>query len=100
MSVMSFQEMVDSKDLKAYLCHRCYNKANKCVDLIDEVRQVAGDILNMASKPTVLPSAVVPRRKRPASSRVDPAVHTTGSDVLSGDPASLGELTHQYSRIV
>ena len=77
-----------------------YNKAKKCVDLIDEVRQVAGDILNMASKLTVLPSAVVPRRKRPASSRVDPAIHTTCSDVHSGDSESLRELTHQYSRIV
>jgi len=71
-----------------------------CGFLIDEVKQVAGGILNMASKLTALPSAVAPRRKRPASSRVDPAVHITGSDVHSGDSESLGELTHQCSRIV
>jgi len=26
-------------DSKANLCHHCYNKAKKCVDLIDDVRQ-------------------------------------------------------------
>lgn len=96
-SVMSFQEMVDSKDSKAYLCHHCYSKAKKCADLIDEVRLVAGDLLNMASKLTTLPlPAVQSRRKRPASNRDDPVVHSTGSNEQQ-QSESLGKLVTPVS---
>ena len=80
---MSFQEMVDTNDSKAYLCH---HKAKKCVDLIDEVREIASGLLNMASKLTAVASC----RKRPVSARDDPIVPTT---VHSRDSESIGKIT-------
>ena len=77
--------MVDTNDSKAYLCHHCYNKAKKCVDLIDKVREIASGLLNMASKLTAVPSC----RKRPASARDDPIIPTT---VHSRDSDSIVKL--------
>jgi len=87
---MSFPEMVDTNNSNAYLCHHCYNKAKRYEDLIDQVREIAGGLLSMASKLTALPSAVPSRRKRPAFARDDPVVPTT---VHSRDLESIGKLT-------
>ena len=89
MSVMPFKEMIDSANLKAYLCHHCYNKTKKCVELIDNVRKSAGDLLNMAAKLTPVP--VPSCRKRLASSRDNhPTINTPV--VQSGGTESAGEL--------
>ena len=57
------------------------------MDLIDQVREIAGGLLNMASKLTALPSAVPSRRKR---LRDDPIVPTK---VHVRDSESIGKLT-------
>ena len=91
MSVMSFKEMIDSANSKAYLCHHCYNNTKKCVDLIDIVRQSAGDLLNMASQLTAIPSTLLSCRKRLASTRDNPTIGT--AVVQSGGTESVGEFS-------
>ena len=49
-SVITFKEMIDQTNSKAYLSHHCYNKARKCVDQIDAVRKSAIELLIMALK--------------------------------------------------
>lgn len=89
-SVMSFKEMINSTNSTAYLCHHCYNKAKKCVDLINNVRQLASDLLNMASKLTAIPSTQPSCRKRLASSRDNPTSGTAA--VQSRVTESVGEV--------
>jgi len=87
--MMSFQEMVDSKDLKAYHCHRSYNKAKKYVDLIDEVMQTSGwwhikygIKANMYSSILSCTTSYSPSDSESPECTSLPVVWTTGSTLL------------------
>ena len=93
--VNSFNEMIDSNSSKAYLCHHCYNKAKRCSDLIDNVKNTLGEFLSSASKLTTLPSC----RKRPASRRDNPTITT--AVVQSAAPESASKMMSlQYIKMI
>jgi len=49
MPITSFKEKIDPK---TYLCHHCFNKAKKCLDMIDNLKEKFDGLLSMASKLT------------------------------------------------
>jgi len=85
---MPFTSFKETIDLKAYLCHHCFNKAKKCLDMIHNLKEKFDGLLNMASKLTTptQPSC----RKRLASNRDDFAI--SNGAVQSGSQDSDGEI--------